>query len=126
VSTSWPRRRGSKGRQHQATAALTPCIQLGSFNCQPEGEEDMLAWYAQCRMDAMTRLPGCIRTRKLASVMGWAKHAILYEFESLDARNRYFAHHEDGDSKAIAWADQVVSTLTHAPGSANLANRLWP
>lgn len=122
---SW-RVEGPAARDYAGGIALAPCIQLGSFNCAPEHEEDMLAWYAQCRLPAMTRLPGCIRTRKLASVAGWAKHAILYEFASLAMRNRYFVKHEDGDPAAAAWGDRVVSTLTHAPGSANLACRLWP
>lgn len=105
---------------------LGPCIQIGQFNCTPQSEEDMLAWYAQWRMPAMTRLPGCIRTRKLASVAGWAKHAILYEFVSLAARNQHFTRHEDQRPDMIAWGDRVVAQLTHAPGSANLAQRLWP
>ena len=86
----------------------------------------MLAWYSHCRMPAMTRLTGCVRTRKLVSVAGWAKHAILYEFVSLEARNAHFVGHEKEDAAAIAWGDRVVRTLTHAPGSANLATRLWP
>lgn len=117
---------GPEAPDYKGEMALAPCIQLGSFNCAAGHEEDMLAWYAQCRMPAMTRLPGCIRTRKLASVSGWAKHAILYEFVSLEARNRYFVRHEDGNPEATAWGDRVVSNLTHAPGSANLACRIWP
>lgn len=116
---------GPQAATYEGGMALPPCIQLGSFNCQSAAEADMLAWYAQCRMPAMTRLPGCIRTRKLASVAGWAKHAILYEFVSLEARNRHFVQHET-DPKMIEWGDRVVRTLTHAPGSANLAERLWP
>lgn len=105
---------------------LAPCIQIGQFNCTAAYEEEMMAWYARWRMPAMSRLPGCIRTRKMASVAGWAKHSILYEFTSLDARNQYFTRHEDAHPDMIAWGDKMVSQLTHAPGSANLATRLWP
>ena len=31
-------------------AALSPCIQLGSFNALPEDEDALLAWYARWRM----------------------------------------------------------------------------
>lgn len=106
--------------------APTPCVQLGSFTCDWRSEQDMLAWYTQWRMPAMKTLPGCVRTRKLASVAGWAKHAILYEFTSLAARNAHFTNHEDNFPEMKAWGNRVVSTLTHAPGSANLATRLWP
>jgi len=117
---------GPEAKNYRDGMALAPCIQIGSYNCDYRNEEDMLAWYAQWRMAAMTRLPGCIRTRRLASVAGWAKHSILYEFVSLDARNEHFFKHEDGHPDMIAWGDRVVKTLTHAPGSANLACRIWP
>jgi hypothetical protein len=104
----------------------TPCIQLGSFNCAVEDEEEMLAWYAQSRMPAMATLPGCVRTRKLASVAGWAKHAIFYEYTSLEARNKSYLTMEDGKPEAKAWSDRMVPKLIHAPGSANLATRIWP
>jgi len=107
-------------------AQLAPCIQLGQFNCTPAHEEEMMAWYTQWRMDAMSRLPGCIRTRKLASVAGWAKHAILYEFTSLAARNEHFSKHEDARPDMVAWGDKIVNELTHAPASPNLAQRIWP
>lgn len=105
---------------------LAPCIQIGSFNCPWEHEEEVLAWYTQWRMRAMETLPGVIRTRRLASISGWAKHAILYEFVSREARDRYFAHHEDERPDMKAWSDKVVPYLIHAPGSANLAMRIWP
>lgn len=117
---------GPEARAYPEGMTTAPCIQLGSFNCAPGHEEDLLAWYAQCRMPAMRRLPGCVRTRRLASVSGWAKHAILYEFVSLEARNRHFVRHEEGDPAAVAWGDRVVAALTHAPGSASLACRIWP
>lgn len=102
-----------------------PWIQFGSFQCASEGEEEALAYYAKWRMPAMTRLPGSVRTRTLASVAGWAKHAILYEFVSLQARNHFEEVHEDGDENR-AWTDKVFSHFTRAPGSSNVARRLWP
>lgn len=118
-----------QGPEHAGYTAgmqLAPCIQMGQFNCTPAYEEEMMAWYARWRMPALSRLPGCIRTRKMASVAGWAKHAILYEFTSLAARNEHFTKHEDAHPDMIAWGDKMVAQLTHAPGSANLAQRIWP
>jgi len=117
---------GPDARSYGLGMTLAPCIQLGSFNCAYQDEEEMLAWYAQSRMPAMVTLPGCIRTRKLASVSGWAKHAILYEFTSLEARNQNYMKLEEGRPEAKAWADRIVPKLIHAPGSANLATRIWP
>jgi ribosome modulation factor len=117
---------GPQAKQYQAGMALAPCIQLGSFNCPYQHEEEMLAWYAQWRMPKMRTTPGCIRTRKLASVSGWAKHAVLYEFTSLEARNQHFIAHEDRDPEMKAWSDRMVQKLVHAPGSSTLACRSWP
>lgn len=126
VMTEVGRVNGPEARNYADGVRGTPCIQLGSFNCPVEDEEDMLAWYAQSRMPAMEKLPGCVRTRKLASVAGWAKHAIFYEYTSLDARNKSYMSMEDGRPEMKAWADRVVAKLVHAPGSANLATRIWP
>ena len=117
---------GPEAKAYKAGMAPAPCIQLGSFNCAWKDEEEMLAWYAQWRMPAMVTLPGVIRTRKLASVAGWAKHAVLYEWVTQEARDKNFTTHEDGHPEMKAWSDRVVPTLIHAPGSANLANRIWP
>lgn len=125
IMTEVARVEGPAARDYMEGAAPAPWIQFGSFQCAAEGEEDALAYYAQWRMPAMTGLAGCVRTRTLASVAGWAKHAILYEFVSLDARNHFETAHEDGDENR-EWTDKVFSNFTRAPGSSNVASRLWP
>ena len=74
----------------------------------------------------MKKLPGCQGVRKLVSISGWAKHAILYEWSSPDARNSTFVDHEMANPEMEAWTDHVVRKLVHAPGSPNLAQRIWP
>jgi hypothetical protein len=126
IMTDEARAEGRDARKREARAALSPCIQLGTF--QPgraEGDEDeMLAWYAQCRLPAMTRLTGCVGVRKIVSVSGWAKHGVLYEFVSLAERDQYFPDHEKGHPEDEAWTDRLVRTLLHAPGSPNVAERI--
>ena len=118
---------GPEAGQPQPDAAPSPCIQLGSFNAVSyEDEDDMLAWYAQWRLPSMKSLPGCVRVRKLVSVSGWAKHACFYEFTSVEARNENFIYYESSNPEMKAWSEKVVKTLVHAPGSANLARRIWP
>ncbi len=105
---------------------LAPCIQLGSYNCPWQNEEEMLEWYVQVRMPAIAETEGGgIRIRKLSSVAGWAKHAILYEFTSVEARHAYFrAHQNRPDMKP--WLEWVSRNLVHAPGSSSLGQRIWP
>lgn len=107
--------------------ALAPCIQLGSFNSASYHDEDELAdWYAQWYLASCAQVPGCVRARKWVSVSGWAKHVVLFEFESLEARNQNFINHESAYPERAAWTDRVVRRLIHAPGSPAVARRIWP
>ena len=58
------------------------------------------------------------------SVSGWAKHACFYEFTSLEARNTHFVHYEQSHPEMEAWSKRVVRNTIHAPGSANVAQRI--
>lgn len=118
---------GPEVAQRSADLTPGPCIQMGSFNSgKVEDEDELGAWYAQWRLPCMETLPGCIGCRKLVSVSGWAKHSVLYEFTSLEVRNAEFPKHEAHDPEKEAWTDVVVRKLNHAPGSPNVAVRLWP
>jgi hypothetical protein len=126
IMTDEARVDGLDAKRREAKAALAPCIQLGTFQAgSAEGDEDeMLEWYAQCRLPNMTRLAGNVGTRKIVSVSGWAKHGVLYEFTSLAERNKNFPTHEKGRPQDEAWTDRLVRTLLHAPGSPNVAERI--
>ncbi len=117
---------GPEAKAYKDGVKLAPCVQVGNYNTPWQDEAEMLAFYAEWRMPAMGRTPGCVRIRKLASVAGWAKHGVLYEFTSLEARNQHFIGHEDGHPDMKAWGDKVTGRLTHAPGSSTLATRIWP
>lgn len=127
IMTEEARDDGPDAAQRSSDLALSECIQLGNFNAGSYRDEDELAaWYAQWRIPSMKKLPGCIAVRKLVSVSGWAKHAILYEWVSVEARNERFVDHESSNPEMEAWTDRVVRKLVHAPGSPNLARRIWP
>ena len=106
--------------------APAPAIQLGSFNAGNwADEEEMAVWYARWRLPSLTGLPGVVRVRKLISVAGWAKHACFYEFTSLAAREEHFVHYEQPNKKMVKWSTDVVRDTVHAPGSANVASRMF-
>jgi hypothetical protein len=106
--------------------APAPAIQLGSFNAGAwTDEEEMAAWYALWRLPSLKDVPGCVRVRKLVSVAGWAKHACLYEFASLEAREAHFVHYEKPNKPMVKWSTAVVRNTMHAPGSANVASRIF-
>lgn len=102
-----------------------PYIQIGSFNCPVDYEEEMHAGYVQKRLPAMCEAASCIRTRKLNSVAGWAKHAILYEFASQEGFDRDY---EAANARSPLGVNghSVVPMLVHAPNGPNSATRIWP
>lgn len=104
-----------------------PAIQMGSFRTKTIADEyDLAAWYAQYRFPAMARMPGCIATRKLLTVAGWAKHAVMYEFTSLEARRENFHHHESLALDDKVWTSKIIKYTVHAPGSPSVGRRIWP
>jgi len=107
--------------------APAPCIQLGSFNGNDQtAEDELLTWYARWRMPALGKLPGCVALRKMVSVTGWARHGVMYEFTSFDARNEGMKQMGPLYPDMTAWTERFIPHLTHAPGSPHLGVRLWP
>lgn len=114
-----------------------PCIQLGSFNTREWTDQDELAaFYANLRMPTLTHTRGCVRASKLVSVLGWAKHAIFYEFASPEARRDTFeadvevgAHPQflTERGRDLVWGGRhPTEYLIFAPGSPTVAERMWP
>jgi hypothetical protein len=119
---------GPEIRLRPVATAPGPVIQLGALRLTSLGAQFTLgAWYAQDRMMAMTRLPGAVAMRKCAVVAGWAKHAPLYEFASIEARNEIFARLGEGQTEEHRRLEKATMSQTlHAPGSPSLAIRIWP
>lgn len=98
-----------------------PAIQMGSYcMTDPDAEVEISKWYAQSRMPMLSGLPGCVQMRKLVGIAGWAKHAVIYEFTSLQARR------ENIEKPYDPWTARAVAPTIHAPGSPCVAERLWP
>ena len=108
--------------------APAPAIQLGSFNAgEWNDEEELAAWYAHWRLPSLMDLPGCVRVRKLVSVAGWAKHAVMYEFESMEMRLKHFEEpHESLSLDKTHWSSQITGNTVHTPGSPTIGPRIWP
>ncbi len=102
-----------------------PCIQVGSFDCALEFEEEMHAGYVLERLPKMCATPSCVRTRKLSSVAGWAKHGIIYEFASKEGFDRDYAPAVANSPLGLN-GHSVVPNLVHAPNGPNSALRIWP
>jgi hypothetical protein len=121
------RRDGPEVERSDGKPGLSPCVQIGTFNIgSMEDENEMLAWYADWRFDALGKLPGCVRIRQLVSVSGWAKHGVLYEFISRQERDAHFPHLRKMYPAEGAWSDRATPKLLHAPASPVVCSRIWP
>jgi hypothetical protein len=127
VFTEEGRVNGPEYDQKVPSGTSGPAIQMGSFRTKTIADEfDLAAWYAQYRFPAVARMPGCIQARKLVSVAGWAKHAVLYEFTSLESRQKNFQKHESLALDEKVWTNKIIRYTVHAPGSPSVGIRLWP
>jgi hypothetical protein len=125
IFTEAGRRQGRAAAAYKEGLVGAPCIQVGSFDCPTEYEEEMHAGYVQQRLPAMCDTPSCVMTRKLNSVAGWAKHGIVYEFASVEGFNRDYAPAVAKSPLGIG-GHSVVPVLVHAPNGPNSAVRIWP
>ena len=125
IMTEEARVHGPECGRREGLRLPAPCIQLGSFNGPtPEIEEELLAWYADWRMRALSQLTGCLGMRKMVAAVGWARHGVMYEFLSLDARNAGMAEVARLYPEMMAWTEVCVPRLVHAPGSPHIAQRI--
>jgi hypothetical protein len=114
-----------QGKKMLAMRTGAPCVQIGSFDCALEFEEEMHAGYVLERLPKMCATPSCVRTRKLNSVAGWAKHGIIYEFASKEGFDRDYAPAVANSPLGLN-GRSVVPNLVHAPNGPNSALRIWP
>ena len=127
ITTEEARADGPEAKARGSSLTPAPCIQLGSFNGSTiAAEDELLSWYADWRMGALSKLPGCVGIRKMVSVSGWAKHLVLYEFVSLEERAQNLPRLSELYPDMIAWTGKAVPKLVHAPESPIVAHRLWP
>ena len=119
---------GPSGAMQSGNGMPAPAIQMGTLRARSiEAEFDLIRWYAQYRLPSMAKMQGCVRTRKLTGVAGWAKHGILYEFESLEMRLKHFEQsHESLALDPTHWTNRITRASLHAPGSPFIGARIWP
>jgi hypothetical protein len=125
IMTEEARVAGPASGSREGLRQPAPCIQLGSFNGPtPDIEQELLAWYADWRMRALSRLPGCMGMRKMLSAVGWNRHGVMYEFTSLEARAAGMAEVARLYPEMEAWTQAAVPRLIHAHGSPHIARRI--
>lgn len=112
---------GPESGTREAGGTPAPAIQMGRFNAPREQEEDLGAWYAQERLPMVGRTSGCVGGRKLLAAAGDPKHAVLYEFLSMEARETGFVPLEE-----TAWSGRIHKYVVHPPGSPFVGRRIWP
>jgi len=116
---------GPEAGKREGEYTLAPCIQLGSFQA-PGCEDELMSWYGDWRIPALSRLPSCIAIRKLLSASAWAKHVVLYEFTSFDARAANIGKMASLYPEEMKWTEGFTPKLLHAPSSPVVGRRLWP
>jgi hypothetical protein len=88
---------------------------------------DVSLWYRQMKLPQVTRARGCIGARKLISIVGWAKHGILYEFMEMEAHEENFEQRFRDAGLSERWTGRhVLQMVIHAPNGPHAGRRIWP
>lgn len=111
---------GPEAGAREAPGVPAPAMQMGRYDAGGR-DEDLQAWYAQERMAGVARTPGCVGARKYLAATGAPRHAVLYEFSSLAAREAHYVALEETE-----WTRRVHGYLVHPPGSPLVGSRIWP
>jgi hypothetical protein len=106
-------------------------IQMGMLRLKHhEAKHALSSWYANNRLPLIAAMPGTISARVFSCLAGWPDFGVLYEFRSVQDRERSFEpqetdiavqRHSPPDAHPIP-----VDQLIHAPGSPQAARRIWP
>ena len=114
-------------RHLQGTGA-PPAIQLGNYQTRsPDYDLDLALWYRQMKLPQVTRARGCIGARKLISIVGWARHGILYEFMEMEPGEENFEQRFRDAGLSERWTGRhVLQMVVHAPNGPHAGRRIWP
>jgi hypothetical protein len=101
-----------------AGGGLSPAVQFGVFNVKEVVNEWQLHEnYERHRLKAVASVDGQVRTRRYISVAGFAKYGILYEYQSLEARNGASEKSVAAQALATKSASALLEYQVMAPGS---------
>jgi len=108
-----------------------PAIQMGMLRLKShEAKHALSNWYANNRLPLIAGMPGSISARVFSCLSGWPEFAVLYEFRSVEDRERSFEPQETEQAIHPVTRPELhpipVDQLIHAPGSPQAAMRIWP
>lgn len=114
--------------RHLSGTGAPPAIQLGNYITRGQKEDmDLALWYRQMKLPQVTRARGCIGARKLVSIAGWARHAILYEFMEMAPDEENFEQRFRDAGLNERWTGRhVLQMVIHAPNGPHAGRRIWP
>jgi hypothetical protein len=114
--------------RHLPGTGAPPAIQLGNYITRTQADDmDLALWYRAMKLPQVTRARGCIGARKLVSVAGWAKHAILYEFMEMAPDEENFEQRFRDAGLSERWTGRhVLQIVVHAPHGPHAGRRIWP
>jgi hypothetical protein len=114
--------------RHLPGTGAPPAIQLGNYLTRTQTDDiDLALWYRQMKLPQVTRARGCIGARKLVSIVGWAKHGILYEFMEMEADEENFEQRFRDAGLNERWCGRhVLKMVVHAPSGPHAGRRIWP
>ncbi|MFQ6029372.1 MAG: hypothetical protein ACE5Q6_17995 [Dehalococcoidia bacterium] len=111
--------------EETAQAEMAPALLVGRMSVPEELEDRFNLVYNRERMPLYYSIPGYIRGRRFAAVMGEPKYITVHECESPQVAEspEWVALR---DTWTPEWSDQINPQTTHEPGSPGVYTRIFP
>jgi hypothetical protein len=111
--------------QETAQAEMAPVLLVGRMSVPPELDEQFNTAYNTERLPLCASIPGYIRARRFAAVMGEPRYATVHEMASLDV---WQSQAWDDWRTAITpvWNSVIRPHMVHAEGSPGVYRRIFP
>ena len=111
--------------QETAEAEMAPALLVGRMSVPASLEDRFNQVYNQERLPLYRSIPGYVRGRRFAAVMGEPKYVTVHECEATEVADSP----EWGvvrDTETPDWSDTINPNTTHAAGSPGVYRRIFP
>jgi hypothetical protein len=111
--------------EEAAQADMAPVLLVGRMSVPEALDAKFNEAYNNERLPLCSRIPGYIRARRFAAVMGAPKYTTVHEMNSLDVWKSK-AWDDWRTAVTPVWSGEVRQAMDHAEGSPGVFHRIFP
>ncbi len=108
-----------------AEAEMAPALLVGRMSVPASLEDRFNPVYDQQRLPLYRSIPGYVRARRFAAVMGEPKYVTVHECLAIEVADSP-EWEAVRDTETPEWTDKISPNMTHSAGSPGVYRRIFP